>query len=329
MARPGRDRSARPAHADRPSSGGDVHDLTALGDLHRAVRRQAPGSSTRGGHQVAPAVGVDRPGRLGRADRRVRSPLVQQPLDRPFQPRVHVLHVPSLDTAPGRREPNVARRTPAEDAAPVRQTAATLLLSCLLVAAGLVVAAPASACSCAPQTTQQYFERADAVFTARLVSREEPRGTVTSSADPAVHVFAVDAVFKGTAAAEQEVLSPVSGATCGLELTGDGPFVVFATRSTDLGGDHFATLADDQYASLLCDGSAPATPALDAELRTLSTPGPPSPRGTTTGPTTEQDLDAASPATADPGPLLAVVGTVALLGVAALLVRRTYRRRRR
>ncbi|WP_324278618.1 hypothetical protein [Blastococcus brunescens] len=89
----------------------------------------------------------------------------------------------------------------------MRRTAATLLLSCLFVALGSVVAAPASACSCVPQTTQQYFERADAVFTAHLVSREEPVGTVVSSADPALHVFAVDTVFKGTAQTSQEVLS--------------------------------------------------------------------------------------------------------------------------
>jgi hypothetical protein len=48
----------------------------------------------------------------------------------------------------------------------VRRTAVTLLLSGLLMAAGLLVATPASACSCVGQTTQEFFDRADAVFTA-------------------------------------------------------------------------------------------------------------------------------------------------------------------
>jgi hypothetical protein len=55
------------------------------------------------------------------------------------------------------------------------------------------------------------------------------------SGDPALHVFSVETVYTGTAHEHQGVLSPVSGATCGLELVGNGAFVVFATRSTDLG----------------------------------------------------------------------------------------------
>jgi hypothetical protein len=154
----------------------------------------------------------------------------------------------------------------------VRRTGVTLLLSGLLLAAGLWVAPPASACGCVGGTTQEFFDRADAVFTARLVSREEPRGALLSSADPALHVFAVDTVFKGTAHERQGVLSPVSGASCGLELAGEGPFVVFATRSADLGGTPFATLDDDQYAAFLCGGTAPSTPALEADLAALAAP---------------------------------------------------------
>lgn len=159
----------------------------------------------------------------------------------------------------------------------MRRTVVTLLLGGLLLAAGVLMAPPASACSCVGGTTQEFFDRADAVFTARLVSREGPQGLITSSADPALHVFAVDTVFKGSAAEQQGVLSPDSGASCGLELSGEGPFVVFATRSTDLGSGQFATLADDQYAATLCGGTAPVTPPLAAELATLarSTPAPP------------------------------------------------------
>ena len=199
----------------------------------------------------------------------------------------------------------------------MRRTAVTLLLSGLLMAAGLLVATPASACSCVGQTTQEFFDRADAVFTARLVSREEP-APMTSSADPALHVFAVDTVFKGTAHEEQAVLSPVSGATCGLELVGEGPFVVFASRSADLGGEPFATLADDQYAAFLCGGTAPLTPALEAELTALSPAPAPSEEPPAPG--------AAGPADAGsalPGPAIAAVVALGLVvGTGALVHRR-------
>jgi hypothetical protein len=198
----------------------------------------------------------------------------------------------------------------------VRRTAVTLLLSGLLIAAGLLVATPASACSCVGGTTQQFLDRADAVFTARLVSRQEPPEPVLSSADPALHVFAVDTVFKGTAHEQQAVLSPMSGPTCGLELVGEGPFVVFATRSTDLGGESFATLADDQYAAFLCGGTAPLTPGLEAELSALSPPSAPTegmPRATGT----------ATEGSALPGPAIAAAVALGLiLGTGRLVHRR-------
>jgi hypothetical protein len=151
----------------------------------------------------------------------------------------------------------------------VRRTAVTLLLGCLLMAVGLFVAAPASACSCVGSTTQEFFDLADAVFTGTLVSRESPAGSEGSTASPALHVFAVDTVIKGTAHEQQGVVSPDSGASCGLELSGTGPFVVFASRSADLGGTPFTHLAEDQYAAFLCGGTGPVTPAVEAELQAL------------------------------------------------------------
>jgi hypothetical protein len=52
------------------------------------------------------------------------------------------------------------------------------------------------------------------------------RGRQQTLAIPALHVFAVDTVFKGTAHEQQGVVSPMSGATCGLELAGEGPFAL-------------------------------------------------------------------------------------------------------
>ena len=57
-----------------------------------------------------------------------------------------------------------------------------------------------------------------------------------SSDDPALHVFAVDGVFKGEVHELQGVVSAADGASCGLELSGDGPFVVFATRDPGAAG---------------------------------------------------------------------------------------------
>ena len=206
----------------------------------------------------------------------------------------------------------------------VRRAAVIVLLAGLFAVSALLVASPAVACDCATASTREYFDRADAVFTARLVDRQEP-ATVISSIDPALHVFAVDTVYKGTAHESQGVLSPVSGASCGLELTGAGPFVVFATRSADAGAG-FPRLAEDQYAAFLCGGSAPWTPELDAELAALA--GPPA------GPEAVSDPlpgDAGlAPAGSSPLlPVLAGVGAVVVLaGGVALLLRRRLRGRR-
>ncbi|MGY1856442.1 hypothetical protein [Modestobacter sp. SYSU DS0290] len=148
----------------------------------------------------------------------------------------------------------------------------TLLLGGALLVAGWVTPSPASACSCTTADTAEQFDRADAVFTGTLVSREvlRPGG---SSGDPALHVFAVDTLHKGVASARQQVVSACSGASCGLELTGDGPFLIFATDPPDL--------PEGQLAADLCGGTAPLTPQLAAEARGIAavadppTPGPP------------------------------------------------------
>jgi hypothetical protein len=141
----------------------------------------------------------------------------------------------------------------------VRRFVATLLTAGLLTAAGVLVAPPASACSCPPLTTVEYLRIADAVFTGTLVSREVASGRpVTSSGDPALHVFTVDRVYKGEVREVQGVVSAASGASCGLELQGEGPFLVFATRAGDLPAG--------RYSADLCGGTAPLTAGLQAEI---------------------------------------------------------------
>lgn len=151
------------------------------------------------------------------------------------------------------------------DAPRVRRVAVSVLLGGLLFAATVTVATPASACSCAAGTTAEYFDRADAVFTASLFSRDvdHPNWPMASSDDPALHVFTAHVVFKGEVREAQGVVSADSGASCGLELSGKGPFVVFANRDPEL--------PEGQYRAGLCDGSAALDPAVVAELAELTT----------------------------------------------------------
>jgi hypothetical protein len=140
----------------------------------------------------------------------------------------------------------------------VRRWTTGLLATLLLVLAGWVLAPAASACSCTGGTAADHALRADAVFSGRLVDREVVGGT-------ALHVFAVDTVYAGEVSARQGVLSPASGASCGLELAGEGPFLVFADRE------------DDRLAAGLCGGTAAWTPEAAAEVQMLTGASAPEP----------------------------------------------------
>ena len=187
---------------------------------------------------------------------------------------------------------------------------ATLLVGCALTLAGVVVATPAYACSCAAATTtREYFDGADAVFAGSLVSRTvtHPDSKVHSSGDPALHVFAVDEVFKGDVHQQQGVVSADQGGSCGLELSGKGPFVVFAKRPAGGG----ATLTAD-----LCGGTAPAGAALEADLGALA--------GAPARPLADDDVPSVAPA--EPAtswvPALAVAGGLALVLLGIFRMRR-------
>ena len=112
-----------------------------------------------------------------------------------------------------------------------------------------VWAAPtlAYACSCAQPDPAAQANRADVIFTGTVVS-DEVRGDTRRLS------FAVDRVYKGSAASTQVVETSSSGASCGLEVSGPGPFVVYAQA----GGGR------PELTSGLCDGTtnAPAPAAL-------------------------------------------------------------------
>jgi hypothetical protein len=89
------------------------------------------------------------------------------------------------------------------------------------------------------------------VFSGELVEVRTPSGDSFSSMDPERFVFEVDVVYKGDALARQSVVTPREGASCGLELTGRGPFLVFASAEPtfELDGE------DGELFSNLCTGS--------------------------------------------------------------------------
>ena len=143
-----------------------------------------------------------------------------------------------------------------------------LLLGGVLGALSLVVlaASPSFACSCARAGTAEHVDNAVAVFTGTVADKEPPpKRPVMSSMDPVTYTFEVARSFKGDVASPTEVLSAMSGASCGLEgiRTGDR-YVVFADQGR--GGDLWASL---------CGGTAPWSAELEAEVVAAAGAGTP------------------------------------------------------
>lgn len=128
----------------------------------------------------------------------------------------------------------------------------------------------ARACDCSAFPDAEAYEFADVVFTGTLVEIITPVGDIVVSTDPERFVFDVDEVFKGEAQARQSVVTAREGASCGLEISGPGPFVVFARL--DDGGITSGALDGEVYSSL-CSGTRPLA---DREVPTsFGTSSPP------------------------------------------------------
>lgn len=189
----------------------------------------------------------------------------------------------------------------------------TLLLTGLFV---VLPAPPAAACSCAIGTDDEAIERADAVFSGRLLDRKDP-GFLSggSSADFSTLRFEVDAVYEGDVAIDQVVVTEQSGASCGLEIEGEGPFLVFAQAS------HYdQEVPDGAVYAGLCGGTRPlAEGNVPASFGDARPPTPPPGGGepATTAPSSDDD---------DGAHLLFIGGlvavTVAIGGAIVLLGRR-------
>jgi hypothetical protein len=147
----------------------------------------------------------------------------------------------------------------------------------LACAAALVNPMPAWACSCAPITTRQAYEDADAVFKGTVTQRERAgRGE-----EARVELrFAVSRVFKGFVYAEQVVATPPDSAGCGIEATVGSNWVIFATQTVEGTGDVLVTrlntnlcsgnLPGATVPSLLGRGQFPRPGASDSEEKSLT-----------------------------------------------------------
>lgn len=156
-----------------------------------------------------------------------------------------------------------------------------------------------AACSCATFTDAEAFENADAVFTGTLVEVVTPEGDSYSSADPERFVFAVDGVFKGEVFARQSVVTARDGASCGLEIRGRGPFVVFATTSDSV----TSGAVDGEFYSNLCSGT-----------RALSSSAIPSSFGVASAPVAGASPIGDSESQRSVVQIVTIVGALALLG---------------
>lgn len=128
----------------------------------------------------------------------------------------------------------------------------------------------AAACSCAEITDADAYEFADVVFTGALVEIVTPDGDIVVSNDPERFVFDVDQVYKGEVQAQQSVVTAREGASCGLEISGPGPFVVFASLDDE---SLTSGAVDGEVYSSLCSGTRPLSAgALPDSFGTPSAP---------------------------------------------------------
>jgi hypothetical protein len=108
----------------------------------------------------------------------------------------------------------------------VRRVALALAAVLLALTALWATPPPAYACSCAyPSDDPELVRLAEVIFTGTVAADQ-----VDERAQTRTLTFTVNRVYKGTATSTQVVTTHSSGATCGLEISGPGPFLVFADQ---------------------------------------------------------------------------------------------------
>ncbi|HSP27235.1 MAG TPA: hypothetical protein VLN74_01715 [Ilumatobacteraceae bacterium] len=142
------------------------------------------------------------------------------------------------------------------------------------------------------------------------------------STDPERFVFDVDQVFKGEAQTRQSVVTAREGASCGLEISGPGPFVVFARLDDD--GITSGAMDGEVYSNS-CSGTRPLA---DGALPTsFGTPSPP----VTVGAAGEASSPPASnvDGSSAPGLWIAGIAGVVVLGAGSAVALRHHGAQRR
>lgn len=198
--------------------------------------------------------------------------------------------------------------------------ALTIGASTLMLGTGTAVA-----CSCAQVTDAELVDVVDVIFRGTVIDYQYANDAdgdgISSSLDPATFTFAVEEVYKGNATETQRVLSPGSGASCGLEIPNEGEFIVFAQSALWDG----PALAEGELAAYLCDGTRLAAGGFDTDLE----PFPPDPNPAITAAPAGSDgadLELVDRTTADTG-IVAVVGFF-MVCIIAVLAARQFRRTR-
>lgn len=109
---------------------------------------------------------------------------------------------------------------------------------------------PAAACSCARPEPAEAFQQSDAVFIGQISEIRRP-GSLMINEQEARYIFSVETVFKGDVYEQQSIVTHAQGPTCGLEITGPGQFLMFATTN-GFGGPE---PDDGEFASSLCSAN--------------------------------------------------------------------------
>lgn len=138
--------------------------------------------------------------------------------------------------------------------------AARVALAVLVFAVALAAATTdAAACSCAIGDPRRMLAAADAAFVGRLVER--PAGPFSSSGTLAPYVFHVERTVKGTLPERLEVMSAVSGASCGIEATVGARIGLFLRR---VNGRWQSSLCEQVDADVLLAAARPLPPPTGA-----------------------------------------------------------------
>ena len=185
-----------------------------------------------------------------------------------------------------------------------------------------------SACSCVSLTDQEAFDQADVVFTGTLVEIVTPPGDAYASTDLERFVFDVERIYKGEAVDPQTIVTARDGASCGLEIQGPGPFLVYATSSEGI----VIGAVDGEHSSNLCSGTrAVADGAMPTSFGNGRPPTAVAPSGDSgeaaapEGPERPSNAASSTSDTSDtssvPWTLIAVVGVAAVALAASLIIR--------